>query len=154
MRWLRITVLVLTSQVAGCSFFFVSGPPENHASLDDFACTSSPELPVLDILWGAAYVGLFSYASGWSGREPSGTLKAVAVGGGGLNVASAFTGFYRVVKCSNALTDLAQRRGNPTRAVSGGAAVAYPFPRSPHLDVPVRQSPHSSDSIPVPVRER
>jgi len=48
--------LIALFVVSGCSFAFVSGPPDNHAQLPYFNCTDSRVVPVLDTIWTALMV--------------------------------------------------------------------------------------------------
>jgi hypothetical protein len=61
---MRLLASILVLALTGCSFAFVSGPPENHAQLSYFDCTSSRVVPVLDtILTGLMIANVITFAA-------------------------------------------------------------------------------------------
>ena len=51
-----LATFLAATTLAGCSFAFVSGPPDNHAQLSYFDCTTSRVAPVLDTILTALMV--------------------------------------------------------------------------------------------------
>jgi len=61
---MRLLASILVIALAGCSFAFVSGPPDNHAQLSYFDCTSSRLAPILDtVLTGLMLANVITLAA-------------------------------------------------------------------------------------------
>lgn len=115
-RTARRLVLIscLSLSASGCSVLLVNGPPSNHATLDNFACTESKAVPGIDATF-AGLGGVLLVASGAqdpnSGSEEVTKAAGVAIGlvsllGGGI---SAMVGFNKVDRCRTARSELARR---------------------------------------------
>ena len=100
MRRLHFAVLVLASQLAGCSLLFVRGPPpETQPATTAFTCTSRFTAPVLDLVW-VAYV-----TAAVSADEQFGGLHGSDYALGALWVGSAAYGFRKVSACRSAIEE-------------------------------------------------
>jgi len=124
--------LVLCLSLSGCSFLFVSGPPDNHRELPKFDCTKGRGWPVTDTVMGTIYaLDLALSASGGleEGTPPEKRLSAGAnaalistfAGLTALSAASAYYGFTRTSSCREATSALQARDGIPEPLAEGGA---------------------------------
>ncbi|HEX2660541.1 MAG TPA: hypothetical protein VHU40_19805 [Polyangia bacterium] len=120
----------------GCSYLFVSAPPDNHERLYEFDCTTGNVLPVVDgviaTVYGIGTVGMIADKS----EQPS-TVATLAVAVAAFG-ASSVLGFQRTKDCRAARAQLslrldALRRSEPP-AVTGRAGDWAPPPGDPWLD--------------------
>lgn len=110
MRMLRLAVLVLTSQLAGCSLLFVSGPPPDlQRGTTVLTCTTSVIAPVLDLAWVAYTVAAVS-------AEKTGGMGGADYALSSLWVGSAAYGFWKTSQCRSAI-DEANRAAAEARAL-------------------------------------
>ena len=114
-RFFLLAVVALGS--GGCSWIFVDGPPEDHAELDFFTCTTSRTAPRLDLVWGGLnLLGVivataetseeFEADSDGLSREGFIVSSAIWTVVAGL---SARSGFQRVDACEEAIRQRGQR---------------------------------------------
>jgi hypothetical protein len=117
--YLRMTVVCsLTLTMNGCSWFLVSGPPQDHATLDSFSCTESRAAPMLDVVCGGLYLSLAVLNQLMSENINRGVAASFGIGFTAVAGASAYTGFSRVSRCRAALRELdARKTGVPALSV-------------------------------------
>ena len=110
----RITFLGLVLLATGaCSLVFVNGPPPGHQQMEDFNCTESRVVPIVDIGLGAAAaattrVQTESPVTGeW--EVVVGQTIAFAAAVTAVYALSSFVGFKRAGACRAAKKEIAQR---------------------------------------------
>ncbi|MDD9942991.1 MAG: hypothetical protein OXU20_18265 [Myxococcales bacterium] len=99
----------------GCSFAAVHGPPENHAQLVAFDCTTEDTIPVEDALFGvsAAFGGTMAGFAVANGKiDNAEEVLPVAAGLGAFAVASVASIYGLTVtdECRQARLEAAERR--------------------------------------------
>jgi len=106
-------IAVLTHVFSGCSYLFVTAPPDNHERLNYFDCTQGNGLPVIDTVLGGIYA--LASVGELSGRGASQSTSQTfeSVGAplvlAGLFAASAVSGFGKTSDCRMARTKLMVR---------------------------------------------
>ena len=116
MGWMALTVLLCLSLVGfGCSFAAVHGPPDNHAHLVAFDCTTEDTIPAEDALFGvsAALGGTMAGFAVANGKiDDAGEVLPIAAGLGAFAVASvaAIYGLTVTDDCRQARLEAAERR--------------------------------------------
>ena len=123
--------MVLAHAFSGCSYLFVTAPPENHERLNYFDCTQGNGLPVVDTVLGGIYA--LATVGELSGRGASQSTSQTfeTVGAplvlAGLFAASAVSGFGKTSDCRMARTKLMVRL-DQMRAMQPYPPMATPDP--------------------------
>ena len=96
-----IALMCLPFTWSGCSYLFVSGPPDNKARPDSFDCTTSNGWPIFDAIYGtintAADLAMASRAGSNQGVYAVGALGSAVLWG-----SSSMVGFGRTSRCREA----------------------------------------------------
>src|ERR1017187_3573842 len=96
---------------SGCSYLFVSGPPDNHTQVESFDCTTGNAWPVFDAVYGT--INTVSAAAVASKGGPNQeAAKAGAFGSAILWGSSSIVGFSKTSRCreAKALADACRQR--------------------------------------------
>jgi hypothetical protein len=149
--------------LAGCSFAFVSGPPDHHEQLPYVSCTESRLAPILDSLFTALNVANSIFAisasdstwhdtfcdSGDSGCSPAlGQTAAIPIyiGLAAIGAAGVYYGFSRTHECRVAKEEQMARAAQPTQPVEPAPLPGWP---PPALGAP-NSAPTPAPSVPPP----
>jgi hypothetical protein len=153
--------LIALFVLSGCSFAFVSGPPDNYRQAPYFNCTESRVAPVLDTIWtglmvldvlslgvtsDADYAKNFNCSPGETNcpaisRHGAMTLDAVL---GIAGAAGMVYGYSKTAQCRSAKADAAARQ-QPYQPMPGswpppqGGPGSYPPPYAPGTWPPPQQ---------------
>ena len=140
--------------LTGCSFLFVSGPPEHHEQLPYFSCTESRLVPALDTVWTALQTLNFIVTTARSDTDwhdnfcdkgdttcspPFGRTTAIPlyIGLAALGAAGMYYGFSRTGECREAKAEWAQRaQGQPGVMPPPGTWPPPPAPGAPGTPPP------------------
>jgi hypothetical protein len=150
MRW---TALAMAVWLTGCSFAFVSGPPENHEQLPYFTCTESRVVPALDTVWTALQTANFVLATanddqGWHDTFCSkgdascspplsrGVAIPVYIGLALAGAAGMYYGFSRTGQCRAAKAQAAIRMQQGATPNLPPAPGTWPPPPAPGAPAP------------------
>jgi len=129
----------------GCSYLFVTAPPEHHEKLYDFDCTTGNVLPVVDSVVATVY-GIAT-VSAIADKEQTGNIVGAAAAAAVFGT-SALLGFGRTKDCRDARGKLAVRLEGLRGRASGASMDAPRFVADPWLDPPPAATPSTAASPP------
>lgn len=106
-----VLLALAAASTSGCSWLFVTPPPEGHERMRYFDCTTSRVAPAFDVV-GAGLYGLTGAVVAASGEERIGLPREAGflyLGVAVVDVASAAYGFSATSRCEKAKSAMMER---------------------------------------------